>query len=132
LLIGRITDENLSGFWPNQPPNPMTDARNRVEKFVASRNPDSPLPWQHSTRLTGDATEAVAELKREHETTLVIFGSGQLVRELIDELVLMVHPIFLGTRLRLFDERSAHMRLVLNESMTTATGVSIGTYRPAP
>lgn len=38
LLTGRITYEDLYGFWPNQPPNPMTDALNKVTKFVVSRS----------------------------------------------------------------------------------------------
>jgi len=44
LLVGRITYEDLYGYWPKQPSNPMTDALNRVEKFVASTT-QSELPW---------------------------------------------------------------------------------------
>src|SRR5690606_16920213 len=101
LLIGRVTYEDFYGFWPRQPPNPMTDALNRVEKYVASTTLTEPLAWQHSKLLTGDATDAIVELKRTHEKTLVMFGSGVLVqslmrRDLIDEFVLQIHPVVLG------------------------------------
>src|SRR5919199_2168975 len=50
LLVGRITYEDLYSFWPKQPPNPMTEVLNNVEKFVASTTPIE-LPWQNSTLL---------------------------------------------------------------------------------
>jgi dihydrofolate reductase len=137
LLLGRISYEDLYGYWPKQEPNPFTDALNDVEKFVASTTLSEPLPWQHSTLLRGDAADAVAALKREHAKTLVIFGSGMLVRSLmqrglVDEYVLMIHPLLLGTGLRLFTEDAPMTTLTLTASAITANGVFIGTYRSAP
>lgn len=99
LLVGRITYEDLHSHWTRQPPNPMTDALNRAQKFVTSNTLMDPPPWQNSTLLSGDVPSAVADLKRDHDRTLVIFGSGVLVqslmrRDLIDEFVLQVHPSF--------------------------------------
>jgi dihydrofolate reductase len=135
LLVGRVTYEDLYGFWPKQAPNPMTDALNNVEKFVASHNPDYPLPWQNSTLLQGDAAEAVAKLKKEHDKTLVIFGSGVLVRSLIeygliDELVLQLHPLLLGKGRRLFED-TPHTKLKLSDSVTMDSGLIVATYQPA-
>jgi len=84
---------------------------NTVEKFVASTTLTEPLAWQNSTLLNGDAVDAVARLRKEHPNTLVIFGSGVLVqslmrRNLIDEYILQVHPLVLGTGLRLFPHGS--------------------------
>ncbi len=135
LLVGRITYEAIYSFWPKQPSNPMTDALNSVEKFVASTSLAEPLPWQHSTLLKGDAAEAVATLKQDHEKTLVIFGSGVLVqslmrRDLIDEYLLLIHPLVLGTGRRLFPDGSPLTNLTLVDTVTTGTGVIIATYRP--
>jgi dihydrofolate reductase len=135
LLVGRVTYEDLHGFWTKQRSNPMTDALNNVEKFVASTTLREPLPWQHSTLLKGDAAEAVAKLKQEHEKTLVIFGSGVLVQSLmrqnlIDEYVLQIHPLVLGEGRRLFIDGSPLTNLNLVDSVTTDTGVLIATYRP--
>ncbi len=136
LLTGRITYEALYDFWPKQPSNPMTDALNNVEKFVAPTSLAEPLPWQNSTLLKGDAAAAVATLKQEHEKTLVIFVSGMLVqslmrRDLIDEYVLQIHPLVLGTGRRLFPDGSPLTNLSLVDTVTTGTGVIIATYRPA-
>lgn len=137
LLVGRITYEDLYGVWPKQPqPNPFTDALNNVQKFVASTTLTEPLPWQNSTLLKGDATDAVATLKQEHEPTLVIFGSGVLVqslmrRGLIDEYVLQIHPVVLGNGRRLFPDGGPPANLSLVDAVTTGTGVIIVTYQAA-
>jgi dihydrofolate reductase len=135
LLLGRATYEQFAGFWPHQPqPNPFTDALNAVEKFVASTTLTEPLPWQNSTLLAGDAADAVATLRREHEKTLVIMGSGVLLqslmrRDLVDEFVLQIHPLALGTGRRLFTDGSPLMRLKLVDTTPTSAGVIIATYR---
>ena len=137
LLVGRTTYEDLASFWPNQPkPNPFTEVLNEVEKFVASTTLTEPLPWQNSTLLKGDAADAVAKLKKEHDKTLVIFGSGVLVqslmrRDLIDEYVLQIHPLVLGKGRRLFPDGSPLTNFSLVDSVATGTGVIIATYRPA-
>ena len=137
LLVGRTTYEDFAKVWPNQPqPNPFTEALNNAEKFVASTTLTEPLPWQNSTLLKVDATDAVAKLKKDHDKTLVIFGSGVLVqslmrRDLIDEYVLQIHPLVLGKGRRLFPHGSPLMKFSLVDWVTTGTGVLIATYRPA-
>ena len=134
--MGRVTYEDLRGAWekPKQS-NPFSDALNGVTKYVAARTLSEPLGWQHSHLLAGDVPAAVVRLKRETEEALIIFGSGQRVRalmqrNLVDELLLMIHPVVLGQGLRLFAEGAAHAPLELTESSTTPTGVIIASYRP--
>lgn len=136
LLVGRTTYESLYRSWATQPSNPMTDALNNVEKFVASATLSEPLPWQNSILLWGDAADVVARLKQDHDKTLVIFGSGVLVqslmrRGLIDEYVVLIYPLVLGTGRRLFPDGSPPTRFRLVESVTTATGVIIAAYQVA-
>src|SRR5215208_2652482 len=135
LLVGRTTYEDFAKVWPNQP-KPFTEALNNVEKFVASTTLAEPLPWQSSTLLKGDAADAVAKLKKEHDKTLVIFGSGVLVqslmrRDLIDEYVLQIHPLVLGKGRRLFPDGGPFTNFSLLDSVTTGIGVIIATYRLA-
>jgi dihydrofolate reductase len=133
LLLGRRTYEDLYGFWPKQRDNAFTEVLNRTRKYVASRTLSEPLPWSNSTLLEGDAVEAVATLKEQHGEDLGVLGSGELVRSLIrgrliDEWVLLIHPLVLGSGRRLFpDGESAALRLV--DSVTTTTGVLIATYQ---
>ena len=136
LLVGRVTYEDLRGRWSNQPPNPFSDALNRVQKFVVSNTLTEPLPWQNSTLLRGDGADAVARLKQQHDGRLVIFGSGALVqslmqRKLVDEFVLQIHPVVLGKGRRLFDRDVSFAKLRLVQSVATTTGVVIATFQPA-
>jgi dihydrofolate reductase len=137
LLFGRRTYEDFYGFWPDQQDNPFTDVLNAVQKYVASTALEEPLPWANSTLLDRDAVHAVAELKQQPGKELSVLGSGELVRsllrhELVDRFVLMIHPLILGTGTRLFPDRGASAALQLVESVSTTTGVVIGTYEIAP
>jgi dihydrofolate reductase len=62
-------------------------------------------------------------------------GSGVLIgsllaADLIDEYLLMIAPLVLGTGRRLFGG-GAHASLRLVDSSTTSAGVLIATYEPA-
>jgi dihydrofolate reductase len=135
LLLGRRTYEDLLSYWNTQD-SPFKEALNDAPKYVASRTLREPLPWPNSTLLEGDAADAVAVLKQERGNDLQIMGSGELVqslmaRDLIDEYMLLVHPLVLGSGRRLFADPGpvASLRLVDGAS-TTSTGVVIATYQP--
>ena len=133
LLLGRRTYEDFYTVWPNRTDNPYTAVLNNTQKYVASTTLSEPLPWINSTLLKGDAAEAVARLKEELDKDLVIMGSGELVQSLmranlIDEYVLLIHPLVLGSGRRLFPEGSAFATLRLVGAKTTNTGVVIATY----
>jgi dihydrofolate reductase len=135
LLLGRRTYLDFYSVWPGRKDNPYTDVLNAAQKYVASRTLDEPLPWENSTLLKGDVTDAVAGLREEPGQDLVVLGSGDLVqslmrRGLVDEYVLLVHPLVLGTGRRLFGDGVPFGELELTHSVTTTTGVMIGTYRP--
>jgi dihydrofolate reductase len=137
LLLGRRTYESLYDYWPKQIGNPMTEALNNMQKYVASRTLQEPLPWVNSTLLKGDVPKAVAELKAQQPENLdlVIMGSGELIQtlmqhNLIDRYVLMIHPLVLGSGQRLFREESPFATLQLISAKATHTGVVVATYKP--
>src|SRR4029450_8344307 len=135
LLFGRRTYEDFYNVWPKRSNNPYTDVLNNTLKYVVSRTLREPLPWQHSVPLSGDATQAVAKLKRESGKDLGILGCGELVRSLarsrlIDQYTWITHPLVLGSGQRLFPEGSPYTALELTRSVTTTKGVVIGFYRP--
>jgi dihydrofolate reductase len=134
LLLGRRTYEDFLSFWPKQPDNPFTEALDHTRKYVASTTMEEPLPWRNSTLLKGDAADAVAELKRRSDEDLTVLGSGELVqslhrRDLIDEYLLLIHPLVLGTGRKLFPDGGPPAELRLADTVTTTTGVIIATYR---
>ena len=136
LLLGRRTYEDFYTVWPNRTDNPFTAVLNNTQKYVASTTLSEPLPWSNSTLLRGDAAEAVARLKEEGGKDLVVLGSGELVqslmrRNLVDEYVLLIHPLVLGSGRRLFADGGAFAALRLVATSTTNNGVVIATYQPA-
>ena len=136
MLFGRRTYEHFATVWPQQgDSNMFAKVLNEREKFVASTTLREPLPWAHSTLLAGDAREALAPLKAEREQDIVILGSSTLVRSLLaagllDELVLVVHPVVLGAGRKLFDG-APPATLRLDGSQTTGAGLVISRYVPA-
>jgi dihydrofolate reductase len=135
LLLGRRTYEDFAGYWPHQKDNPFTDVLDNIQKYVASTTLTEPLPWKNSTLLQGDAADAVASLKEQPGPDIAILGSGELIqslrsRNLIDEYVLLIHPLLLGSGRRLFPDGAPPSELRLTNSVTTTTGVVIATYQP--
>jgi dihydrofolate reductase len=136
LLLGRQTFENFYNVWPKRKDNPFTPWLDNIQKDVASRTLKEPLPWMNSTRLEGDAADAVCKLKEESGKDLVIFGSGELVqslmrRNVVDEYVILIHPLVLGSGRRLFSDRGPFSALHLVNTKTTTNGVVIATYQRA-
>lgn len=136
LLLGRRTYEDFYKVWPNRKDNPFTPILNNSLKYVASRRLEEPLPWMNSKLLAGDAEETVARLRQQPGKDIVILGSGVLVQSLlranlIDELMLTINPIILGSGRRLFPDGGAPATLRLVDSQTTSKGVIVATYRPA-
>jgi dihydrofolate reductase len=133
-LFGRRTYEDVLASWNSQG-GPFKDALNNAPKYVASTTLKDPLPWPNSTLLRGDIVEAVRALKAQADGVLGIMGSGELISsllaaDLIDEYLLMIHPLVLGTGRRLFPE-GAEVPLRLAEGVITPAGVLIATYEPA-
>jgi dihydrofolate reductase len=137
LLFGRRTYEQFASFWSTQPDdNPFAAVLNERQKYVASTTLEEPLSWKNSSLLEGDAVESVATLKAQPGKDLVVLGSGELVqslmrRNLVDEYVLLIHPLVLGSGRRLFSDDGPSAALRLVDTKTTTTGVVIATYHPA-
>jgi dihydrofolate reductase len=131
FLFGRRTYGDLLSAW-NARGGPFKDALNNARKYVASSDPATRLDWPNSTLLHGNIPAAVANLKESSSTNLVIMGSGVLIdslmaADLIDEYLLMIYPLVLGTGRRLFPGgKQASLRLV--DCIATASGVLITTY----
>jgi dihydrofolate reductase len=134
LLLGRRSYEGILGAW-NARGGPFKDALNNMPKYVASSISGTKLAWPNSTLVHGDIPKAVADLKQTSGGNLVIMGSGQLIRSLlphrlIDEYLLMIHPLLLGSGQRLFEHEDHVTKLRLIDSTAASTGGIIATYQP--
>ena len=132
-VAGRMRTSTVRGtVEPTTTRSPLCSTT--LSKYVVSNTLVEPLAWANSTLVTGDAGDAVAELKRGSDQDLTILGSATLVqsllrRSLVDELVLTIHPLVLGPGRRLFATDSAFASFELIESLPTTTGVLIASYR---
>jgi dihydrofolate reductase len=133
LLFGHRTYDDLLGFWTTTPePNPFSDVLTNTPKYVVSRSATTTLAYPESTLLVGEAVETVAAIREQVQGDLTILGSGELVRSLhaaglIDEYILLIHPIVLGSGTKLFGDGD-RVDLTLERSVTTTTGVIIAQY----
>ncbi len=133
LLLGGRTYEWFAGRW-NSRTGEWADRLRSLPKYVVSSTLDD-LPWVNSTIVTGDVVNAVSTLKHEVEGDVVVYGSGRLVKtlmehDLVDELRLMTHPFVVGAGERLFGETSEKKPLRLVDVRTVGDGLILLTYQP--
>lgn len=131
LLLGRRTYDDLLRSW-NDRGGPFKDALNEAAKYVVSTTLTDPLPWPSSTLIGANVVEEVEQLRRRPGREIHILGSGQLLETLftnglVDELLLVIHPIALGAGRRLFPD-GIPTAFDLVDAHSSATGAIIATY----
>jgi dihydrofolate reductase len=137
-VLGRRTYETFASHWPNASDDeqPMAQPLNSKPKYVATTTLSEPLEWENSTVLRGDVAEAVAVLKQEDGDHLLVIGSADLVKTLIDhglvdEFRFMIDPLVVGGGKRLFPDDGALNELHRVESEATESGAILATYAAA-
>jgi dihydrofolate reductase len=136
MLLGRVTYQEWADYWPTSTNEPFASHINSVPKFVVSRSLET-APWGDSgaaTIISGDLSQAVAELKRQPGGNIGVHGSPTLVEslvqaDLLDELRLEIYPLLAGSGARLFRDGRPAKLLHLADSFQTGNGVLVATYR---
>lgn len=137
FLLGRRTYEIFASYWPehDDPADPVPANLNRLHKYVASTTLKEPA-WGPATVLDGEQLQSeIVRVKDAMDGELQVHGSGVLAqwllaRDLVDELNLLVFPVFLGAGRRLFPTGGLPTACELTGSRTTSAGIAIHTYRP--
>ncbi|MFX0577589.1 dihydrofolate reductase family protein [Nocardia nepalensis] len=135
LLLGRRSSEWFASRMPDfgvRVSREWADRMNSIPKYVVSSTLEHPQ-WSNTTVLKGDAVKEISELKRKVDGEILVYGSYQLMRTLIeqnlaDELRLVVFPVVLGTGLRIFDETSDKKPLHLVNTRKMGDGLVFYTY----
>lgn len=135
LLLGKRTYDVFAAYWPYNQDIPIGARFQRIDKYVLTHS-DEPLEWDNSHKLSGDTAEAVSALKKTEGRDLLIQGSSTLYPPLlsaglIDRLVVMTFPVFLGGGKSIFDGLTDSGALKLVDSFVSSTGVLTATYEPA-
>src|SRR5262245_22601695 len=107
MLLGRRSYEWLAARWPSRSGD-LADRLNGMPKYVVSSTLEDP-DWNNSTVLRGNPLNEVSTLKQELDGEIVVPGSFQLLRmliehDLVDELRLKIFPVVLGEGKRLFGD----------------------------
>jgi dihydrofolate reductase len=133
-LLGRVTYEGFAAAWPSMRDEVgFAERMNSTPKYVVSSTLQS-ADWNNSTILGASWADDVARLKNEVGGDILVAGSGQLVRGLLDhglldELRLMVFPVVLGSGRGLFDGVGGPVTLELTETRPAGDAL-IEIYKP--
>jgi len=132
LLLGRKT---WQGHGEAFEPNPAEDPFGGMQKYVVSNTLKSASAWSNSNIISGNVVEEIRKLKSQPGKNIILDGSSVLVHtlienDLVDEYVLHVYPLMLGTGKRLFPD-GQRVNLKLIESSALPTGVVYQRYQPA-
>src|SRR5689334_22411525 len=123
MLMGRVTYQEWTSYWPTSTDEPYTSHINNMPKYVVSRTLEDVEwgKWEKPTLIKDNLTEEITRLKKQPGKNIGVGGSPTLVRSLLqenllDELKLMIHPVVVGKGKRLFTEDVDLKRLQLVDS----------------
>lgn len=135
LLMGRVTYETLAASSPSQDDELGFFRKiNEMPKYVVSSTLEEP-EWENTTVLRGDVVPQILMLKDQLKGDVVIPGSSQLVsrlfeEELLDEIRLMLYPVFLGTGKQLFTADTKPMPVRLARGDHVGEGLCYLVFEP--
>ena len=142
MLFGRVSYQLLAAYWPGAANGPAPDAAggftslerqlqfaelmNAIPKVVYSRTLTR-ADWGPA-RIAGDVAQDVAAIKRQPGRDVVLFAGARIAStfmdlDLVDEYLLMVHPIVLGRGIPLFKDMAGERPLKLRRSRTFPSGI---------
>lgn len=131
ILIGRKTYDVMLAFGQTHYPG----AKNYV--FSRSKSKGAALKKKagdNAEVVTEDVAAFVRKLKRKKGKGIVVFGGGDLGKSLfaaglIDEIVLNIHPVLLGSGVPLFHQMKEQIDLELLDCKILKGGYLAVTYR---
>jgi dihydrofolate reductase len=131
FLLGRKTYQIFASFFPTEQGQQIWPGNNDITKYVVSKTVKKG-DWKNTVVL--DSVEAIKKLKNSEGSDLQVSGSGQLVQtllkhDLVDEFVLAIHPLTLGTGHKLFADGTMPAAFKLVECTSTPSGVVVTHYK---
>ena len=137
LLIGRKTYDGMLASGQTSYPgakNYVFSHSKKKREALKKRLAAKKKPDRNVEIVTEDAAKFVRELKRRKGKGIVVFGGGELAKslfeaDLIDEVVLNIHPVLLGSGIPLFHEMKQQIDLELVECKVLKGGYLAVTYR---
>lgn len=133
LLFGRLTYEGMASYWQSAQ-GEIAAFMNGLPKVVFSRTLKR-AEWANTRLVRTNAVEEVAQLKRQGEANMFVFGSADLsatlmAHDLFDEYRLALAPVVLGAGTPLFGRNLDRLRLKLLDARPLSSGCIILRYEP--
>lgn len=132
VIIGRKTYEedlkyaklNMGGKW--------ADGNNRI--YVITTN-ENYIPQTENTKVISQLDKnTIDKIKTESQKDIYVVGGGQIISELlnisaIEEMILCIFPIVIGSGIRLFPEDTKETKFDLVKAESFETGIVTLTYK---
>lgn len=142
-IYGRVTFQMMEGYFPTLLNQPEDSADGSVQhahwldkatRYVFSRTVDS-FNWRNTVVIHDNMAEEMRRIKEQPGKDLWLIGSPTVAQEfmrlgLIDEYMLTVSPVVLGSGRPLFENLDKELKLKLLSAKTLENGVIILRYEP--
>ncbi len=140
LLFGRVTYQLMESYWPIAPKDPnatksMINFANKINimsKIVFSKTLEL-AKWNNSKIVNENIVEEVIKLKNEPGKYLSLGGISicqELMKTgLVDEYMILIHPVIWGKGKRLFNNSIENLKLKLISTKTFRSGVVVLHYK---
>lgn len=135
LLQGRRTYQVSAAAWPSRSGDDFSDWINRVQKYVVSDTlTEADITWHPTKIIRGrDFLKTVADLRAQPGGYIYVYGSPTMVQsllaaDLVDELVLTVVPLIIGSGKNLFPAMAEPLPFELVSTAKARTGAQVCRY----
>jgi dihydrofolate reductase len=145
ILIGRVNYQGFVSYWPSAArsttlPKSESDHARWIEdthKIVLSKTLDK-VEWKNSRLIKENIADEIKILKQQPGKDIVTFGGAGIASSLIDlnlidEYLLKVHPVILGTGKSIFnphkEDNKKRINLNLLKTKTFRSGVTQFHYK---
>lgn len=145
IIMGRKSFENMAPYWPTAT-GPFAAPMNEIPKALFTKKGFKgidPVPnagqsaaaasWAEARVFNGDLAEEIRELKSGQGKPICAIGGAGFMRSLIatgliDEYLLVTHPVVLGKGLPIFNDVTQPLDLKLVDVKAFPGGIVARTY----
>jgi dihydrofolate reductase len=133
MLMGRHTYEIFSEQWPRTD-GPYAERLNQIRKYVFSSTLTDPT-WDNTVVIDGDVVEEVMRLMAAATGELAVYGHGRFGQTLcdaglVDELTLIVVPVFVADGSPMFRPGVSSTWRLIGVGEGPDAGLAVLTYVP--
>jgi dihydrofolate reductase len=131
-VMGRVTYEEMAAHWPTSTDD-YAAPMNEIPKVVFSNTLEE-ATWANTSIAGGDLADEISALRRQSGGDIIAWGGASFAQALsraglVDEYVLVIHPVAFGSGLPMFRDLPEAVQLELVEAQTFDTGTVLHVYK---